>query len=115
MSPSKALNQSPNTRSPEFDFDVITEDEVFKQLSDIIPIKVTGIDMLAPKILKIHRHNLTPALTVLFNNCIAQGKFLTPFQKSRYPHLSTKKDQRLTARVIGLFQSCHPWDLYRRG
>ena len=89
-SPFNELKEHVNANIPEdvhFELPELGENFVFKFLSTLDISKVTGLDGIGPKLLKISSGIITKSITYIVNNCIRSGKFPTSWKLAKVNHL----------------------------
>ena len=84
----------------------LTCDEVFQSLIELDSHKATGFDGLSSKMLKISASVIAKPLSVIFNESIASGFFLTRWKTARAPPLINQEAaQTKTFTVLALFSA----------
>ncbi len=79
LSESESLVTGPETL---FTLSEISEYDVFLLLSDLKSSKLTGIDSIPARVLKISAEIISPSLTWIFNLCIKTGVYIDDWKKA---------------------------------
>ena len=80
---------------------IIHQEGVLKQLNQLNPSKASGPDELPPRLLKTVAEELSPALTVLFQQSIDSGTVPSQWRQAIVTSIYKKKGQNLTLQTTG--------------
>ena len=83
-------------------------DDIFKIINNLDPNKSHGHDMLSIRMIKLCENSICKPLSIIFNDCLKEGKFTSDWEKAHVVSVHKKEDKQCLKnyRLITLLSIC---------